>query len=90
MKNFLNKNLGWLILTIMITGAIVSLISDVFWLKKFLLAPFVVLAGYSSFIGFSSICDKFVEDTDSQLKGGLLLLTYAISMIAFAVWLTEW
>lgn len=90
MKDFFKENFWWLILAIMLIGAIVSPIFNVIWIKKLFLAPFAVLGVYSAFIGFSSICDKFIEDTDNRIKGGLLLLTFVISVIAIGIWIIEW
>ena len=90
MKRFFKENFWWLILTILLTGAIVSLILNVFWLKKLILAPFAFLGICSAIKGFCSIVEKFVDNDINRLKGGLCLLTFAISIIALAMWIIEW
>lgn len=90
MKKFFKENLGWLLLTLLIFGAISTFIIDSEWIKKLILAPFAFLGAWFAFEGFVSITNKFVEDTNSRLKGGLCLLTFVISVIALAIWIIQW
>ena len=91
MKKFFKENWLWMLLAIIIAAAIVSLILNIFWLKKLILAPFAVLGGYSALKGFFSLVEKIVDDRKANtIKAGLVLLTYIISVIALAVWITEW
>ena len=91
MKKFFQENWLWILLAMLIAGSIVSIILNIFWLKKVLLAPFAVLGFYSALSGFGSIVNNIVDDReDSIIKGGLTLTTFCLALYGIAMWITEW